>query len=163
MILRLLPISRFDKGEGQPPGIYRVEIYVNAEYAFSRDIAFQLRTPSDKPSSDDTGLEPCLPIALLEQLNVNLQSFPSLRDEPASACINVPQSIPDASVRFDFELQRLNISLPQIALKMPGEDIFRRRSGMRASRQRYLITSSRAVIRTAMLAVTAIFSILIAE
>ncbi|UUE46869.1 fimbrial biogenesis usher protein [Pectobacterium aroidearum] len=113
-------LSRFDKGEGQPPGIYRVEIYVNAEYAFSRDIAFQLRTPSDKPSSDDTGLEPCLPIALLEQLNVNLQSFPSLRDEPASACINVPQSIPDASVRFDFELQRLNISLPQIALKNAG-------------------------------------------
>ncbi|MBA5235667.1 fimbrial biogenesis usher protein [Pectobacterium aroidearum] len=113
-------LSRFDKGEGQPPGIYRVEIYVNAEYAFSRDIAFQLRTPSDKPSSDDTGLEPCLPIALLEQLNVNLQSFPSLRDEPTSACINVPQSIPDASVRFDFELQRLNISLPQIALKNAG-------------------------------------------
>ncbi|UUE34583.1 fimbrial biogenesis usher protein [Pectobacterium aroidearum] len=113
-------LSRFDKGEGQPPGIYRVEIYVNAEYAFSRDVAFQLRTPSDKPSSDDTGLEPCLPIVLLEQLNVNLQSFPSLRDEPASACINVPQAIPDASVRFDFELQRLNISLPQIALKNAG-------------------------------------------
>ncbi|MEQ9892054.1 fimbrial biogenesis usher protein [Pectobacterium aroidearum] len=113
-------LSRFDKGEGQPPGTYRVEIYVNADYAVSRDIAFQLRTPSEKPSSDDTGLEPCLTIALLEQLNVNLQSFSSLRDEPASACINVPQAIPDASVRFDFELQRLNISLPQIALKNAG-------------------------------------------
>ncbi|WP_234257043.1 fimbrial biogenesis usher protein [Pectobacterium sp. IFB5596] len=112
-------LSRFDNGEGQPPGIYRVEIYVNAEYAVSRDIAFQVRTPSDTPG-DDTGLEPCLTTTLLEQLNVNLRSFPSLRDEPASACVNLPQVIPDARVDFDFELQRLNISLPQVALKNAG-------------------------------------------
>lgn len=113
-------LSRFNKGEGQPPGIYRVEIYVNAEYVVSRDIAFQLSRPSDKPSGDDSGLEPCLTPTLLEQLNVNLRAFPSLQGEPVSACINLPQAIPDASVHFDFELQRLNISLPQIALKNAG-------------------------------------------
>ncbi|UVO06584.1 fimbrial biogenesis usher protein [Pectobacterium polonicum] len=113
-------LSRFDNGEGQPPGIYRVEIYVNAEYAVSRDIAFQVRTPTAKPSGDDTGLEPCLTTTLLEQLNVNLRSFSSLHDEPAAACVNLPLAIPDARVDFDFELQRLNISLPQIALKNAG-------------------------------------------
>lgn len=113
-------LSRFNNGEGQPPGIYRVEIYVNANYVVSRDIAFQLSRPSDKPASDDTGLEPCLTPTLLEQLNVNLRSFPSLHGEAASACVNVPQAIPDASVHFDFERQRLDISLPQIALKNAG-------------------------------------------
>lgn len=113
-------LSRFDKGEGQPPGTYRVELYVNSEYAFSRDIDFQLSRATDNAPEDDTGLEPCLTTALLEQLGVNLTAFPALRDEKPATCVNLSQAIPDASVNFDFELQKLNISLPQISLKNAG-------------------------------------------
>lgn len=44
-------LSRFDKGEGQPEGIYSVEIYVNNEYIETKSIPFY----ENNKSSDGKG------------------------------------------------------------------------------------------------------------
>ncbi|BEM36244.1 outer membrane usher protein (plasmid) [Serratia marcescens] len=112
-------LSRFEKGEGQAPGNYRVEIYLNNEYVSSRDISFTVRQQQHKntPEADDSGLDACLSRTYLETLNVNTQGIPLLNEVPLTQCVNLPQTIPDAATRFDFENQRLYISIPQAALK----------------------------------------------
>ncbi|WP_121572988.1 fimbrial biogenesis usher protein [Brenneria alni] len=118
-------LSRFERDEGQAPGLYRVEIYINDEYVTTRDIAFHARkdqkTSADGAETpDDTGLEACLTRPLLEQFNVNVSAFPTVAGAPEDRCIAVAAAIPDAVSSFDFELQRLHLSMPQISLKNSG-------------------------------------------
>lgn len=61
-------LSRFDKGEGQPEGVYLVEIYINDDYVDYKNILFY---QSDK-STDDTGLLPCLSEEQLKNIGVIL-------------------------------------------------------------------------------------------
>ncbi|NYA46770.1 fimbrial protein FimD, partial [Serratia fonticola] len=58
-------LSRFSKGEGQPAGMYRVEVYINEEYINTQDIRFDVLEKGRK-GADDTGLVPCLSRAWLE-------------------------------------------------------------------------------------------------
>ncbi|MBU5412438.1 fimbrial biogenesis usher protein [Serratia ureilytica] len=117
-------LSRFEKGEGQAQGSYRVEIYLNDEYIATQDIMFNTRQSEgeyqDKKQVDnyidDSGLEACLTRATLERLNVNTQRFMLLKEMSLAQCVNIARDIPQASTRFDFESQRLYISIPQAAL-----------------------------------------------
>lgn len=116
-------LSRFEKGEGQAPGIYRVDIYLNNEHVTSRDIRFTARKKTDAVApgaQDDTGLVACITRPMLEMLSVNLAAFPKLANAPKDQCLSLPDSIQDASTTFDFELQKLYISIPQAALKNSG-------------------------------------------
>lgn len=119
-------LSRFDKGEGQPAGEYRVEIFLNDQYFATQDMMFNIRktvastTPvviDDFNKTDDTGLEACLNIAQLKKLNVNLTSIPSLNTAKPEDCVHLEETIAQASSLFDFEKQRLYISIPQAMLK----------------------------------------------
>lgn len=119
-------LSRFEQGKGQAPGIYHVEIYLNNEYVELRDITFNARPapPTDAKAAgsetDDTGLDPCLTRPLLASLGVNIQAFPEIANAPAGQCLPVARIIPEASAAFDFELQRLDISLPQVSISNNG-------------------------------------------
>ncbi|ATA24614.1 hypothetical protein BIY26_20010 [Brenneria goodwinii] len=117
-------LSRFERGEGQPPGLYRVDIYINDEFATSRDVSFHARPAAAKnaaaPAADDTGLEACLTRPMLSQLNINVGSIPDIAQAPSDKCIPLAAAIPDASSIFNFELQRLYLSVPQVALTHSG-------------------------------------------
>jgi outer membrane usher protein len=65
---------------------------------------------------DDTGLVACLTPEFLSVMGVNLQAIPALQKVAPDSCVDVAASIPAASSTFDFEKQRLDISVPQIAI-----------------------------------------------
>ncbi|MBJ7223484.1 MULTISPECIES: fimbrial biogenesis usher protein [unclassified Brenneria] len=111
-------LSRFEQGKGQPPGVYHVDIYLDGEYVATRDIKFNARQPvsADAAQEDDSGLDPCITRSQLETFNVNTKAFPTIANAPADQCVALTRLIPDAHTAFDFELQRLNVTLPQASL-----------------------------------------------
>ena len=110
-------LSRFAKGEGQPAGIYRVDIYLNDQYVGTQDMKFDALKSAPSHSGDDTGLSPCLTRDWLDKQNVNIAIIPALNKLPAEQCSNLPAALEKAETRFDFDRQRLDISIPQAALK----------------------------------------------
>lgn len=109
-------LSRFSKGEGQPAGTYRVEVYINEEYIGTQDVRFDALQKGRK-GADDTGLVPCLSRAWLEKQDVNIQASPVLLKLTGEQCADLPASFDKAQTRFAFERQRLDISIPQAAFR----------------------------------------------
>ena len=105
-------LSRFENSNGQAPGKYRVDISVNQQFVESEDVTFQ----ADKKSQDDTGLTPCFTLTRLEAMGLNKNAFPALKALPKDSCVPFAD-IPDASTHFDFEHQKLDISIPQAGMK----------------------------------------------
>jgi outer membrane usher protein FimD/PapC len=105
-------LSRFENSNGQVPGKYRVDIYINQQFISSEDVDFK----ADKKSQDDTGLSPCFTLTRLEAMGLNPNAFPALKALPADQCVPF-DAIPDGSTRFDFEHQKLDISIPQAGMK----------------------------------------------
>lgn len=105
-------LSRFEKGEGQAAGTYRVDVSVNETFLFSKDVEF-------KPAGEDGKgeLTPYLTSSMLDELGVNLASFPELKMLKADEKVSLVKAIPDAHADFDFEKQTLHISLPQASMK----------------------------------------------
>ncbi|MEG2568367.1 MAG: fimbria/pilus outer membrane usher protein, partial [Acinetobacter sp.] len=68
-------------------------------------------------STDDTSLTPFLTIKELEAIGVNVKAIPGLKDLPEDKIVGVEKSIPGAKATFDFENQRLDLSIPQINMK----------------------------------------------
>lgn len=112
-------LSRFEKGEGQAPGSYRVEIYLNDEYMSTQNLSFGARhgASQGEVQLDDSGLNACITRVHLERLGVNVGSSTLLQGALPDKCIDLAAVIPQAGARFDFEGQRLYISIPQASLK----------------------------------------------
>lgn len=104
-------LSRFEKGEGQASGNYHVELYVNGEFIANRNIQFVV-TGAGAEVHDDSGLFPCFTRKQLRAINVNLGLL-TLAEDTADECMALPLAVPDARSEFDFEKQRLDISIPQ--------------------------------------------------
>lgn len=104
----------FSHKGGQQPGNYHVTLMLNNKVIGSRDVTFV---------QGKTGLVPTLTTEELEELGVNVNGFPSFahlkKDE---AIYELGDFIPDASTDFDFAHQQLNLSVPQIALKIKDRD-----------------------------------------
>lgn len=133
-------LSRFE-GNGQAPGSYRVDVYLNGNFVATRDVTFKVAdaasvaasknapglpqtTSTGQPvpskpitSQDDTGLIACLTPKSLNAMGVNLDPFAVLAKADPNSCVNVATAIPAASAAFDFEQQRLDISIPQAAMR----------------------------------------------
>jgi len=128
---KVADLSRFE-GNNQAPGVYRVDVYLNGTFVSSQDIAFKAADKKEaapassaatknaamQPSSgsDDSGLTPSLPVKLLDTMGVNLQVIPKLAKASPESRVNIESVIPAATTNFDFEHQRLDISIPQAAL-----------------------------------------------
>ncbi|MGX9867192.1 fimbrial biogenesis usher protein [Enterobacter mori] len=115
-VSQVADLSRFSKGEGQPAGTYRVEIYINEEYIGTQDVRFDA-LENGRKGADDTGLVPCLSREWLENQSVNTQASPALLKLTEGQCADLPASFDLAQTRFTFERQRLDISIPQAAFK----------------------------------------------
>lgn len=108
---KIADLSHFE-GNGQAPGVYRVDVYINGALLTTRDIAFRV----NNQATDGSGLRACLTPEMLNGMNVNISAFPQLAKAATGDCVDLAATIPAASTAFDFSQQRLNISIPQAAL-----------------------------------------------
>lgn len=109
-------LSVFEDSGVQAPGVYRVDLYLNNESVDTRDINFKRVKSADGKET----LQPCLSSGMLESLGVRVDAFPALKT--AGECVNLAQVIPQASSSFRFNQQRLELSIPQIALNQQARD-----------------------------------------
>ncbi|ECG8590414.1 outer membrane usher protein FimD [Salmonella enterica subsp. salamae] len=105
-------LSRFEDSNGQAPGKYRVDIYLNNQFVATEDVNFRV----DKNSKDETGLAPCFSLARMEAMGLNPKAYPDLAKLAPEQCVPF-EAIPESSTNFDFENQKLNISIPQAGLQ----------------------------------------------
>ncbi|MFW1745484.1 outer membrane usher protein FimD [Acinetobacter guillouiae] len=106
-------LSKFENSNYQVPGIYRVEVYSNNEFVTTRDINFVEKIDADGA----TKLMPCLDMKMLDRMGVNLASYPLLESSKDQHCIDFSEIIEGASADFQFNKQKLYISIPQAALE----------------------------------------------
>ncbi|MEQ5113107.1 fimbria/pilus outer membrane usher protein [Providencia vermicola] len=98
-------LSQFENNQ-QLAGSYYVDIYVNTNLIGAKSLKF------DKNS--DNKLAPCLTLDDLKSFDIKIADYPELNNSQNN-CVNL-SAIPDAKSDFDFDSQRLYLSIPQIAL-----------------------------------------------
>ncbi|KVK74292.1 fimbria/pilus outer membrane usher protein [Burkholderia sp. MSMB1498] len=91
------------------PGVYLVSIFVNDEAIDRRDIEFVPKSREDAV--------PCLTARMFDEWGVNVAALPRLAQAREDACVDIVDSVPDARVAFDSHQLRLNVTVPQAALK----------------------------------------------
>lgn len=106
-------LSHFEKGGNQAPGNYHVDIYLNDQFVATEDVKFNAAPKGEKV---DSGLVPCFTRARLQAMGINTDAFPQMAKLAPEQCVPF-ESIPDGKTEFDFEQLRLNVSVPQAALK----------------------------------------------
>lgn len=113
-------LSRFE-GNGQAPGVYRVDVSLNGTYITTRDIQFEsikkINTTAPNSNQDDTGLTACLTPKWLDSVGVNTQAIPELSKAEQESCVDIQAALPGAETVFDFERLQLNISIPQAVMR----------------------------------------------
>ena len=107
-------LSRFEQGHQQAPGVYRVDIWRNDEFIGTQDVRFE-QAENTPPVAG--GLSPCITRAMLDRFGVNVAAFPELAQVQGEACVPLTTAIPGSETVFNFASQRLNVSLPQVALQ----------------------------------------------
>ncbi|MGL4757389.1 MAG: fimbria/pilus outer membrane usher protein, partial [Aeromonadaceae bacterium] len=108
-------LSYFAQQGEQLPGRYRVEVYVNQQRIDTASLSF-VRVAHQ--------LQPELTLAYLRELGVNTAASAALasltEQEPIT---DLGRYIPSAFTRFDFAAQRLDISIPQVAMRQASRDV----------------------------------------
>ena len=98
-------LSQFENNE-QLAGSYYVDIYINTNLIGAKSLKF------DKGNGNK--LVPCLSIDDLKSFDIKIADYPELYNSQ-NGCVNL-SAIPDANSQFEFDSQRLYLSIPQIAL-----------------------------------------------
>ncbi|AOM40613.1 fimbria/pilus outer membrane usher protein [Xenorhabdus hominickii] len=102
-----IDLSIFQNGF-QPPGTYWVDIYLNKKEVREANVEFVLK---------DGKLQPKITVRQWRDMGVKIDSFPELTNFlPETVITDIGKYIPSANVEFNFNQQRLNISIPQAAL-----------------------------------------------
>lgn len=91
------------------PGRYRVDLLLNLMPAGAYDLAFN-RNPHGK------GLQACVTSELLRELGLREQALQAPLPDDGS-CLDLPALVPQAEASFNPTQLRLNLSIPQIALR----------------------------------------------
>ncbi|EJN0174401.1 fimbrial biogenesis outer membrane usher protein [Salmonella enterica] len=102
-------LSAFEEGVGQMPGTYHVDVVINNAAQGTYDIPFSMQ----KNAQGQQSLQPCLSIDMLKSFRIRTKLFPQLVGDGQCAVLN---AIPMASAEFDFNHQRLLLSIPQAAV-----------------------------------------------
>lgn len=107
---QVVDLDIFSQANGQLPGSYYVAIFLNGVEIETRNIIFV--------KLENNQLSPRLTQSDLSKLGVNIEAFSTLRQLPIDEYIyDISKYIPHATAYFDFDKQRLELSIPQIALK----------------------------------------------
>ncbi|NWA01339.1 fimbria/pilus outer membrane usher protein [Pseudomonas gingeri] len=106
-------IKAFLEGNSVLPGLYRVDIYLNRVLSARRDVRFSRDTLTGR-------VEPCLTLALLQDLGLDPERLKALAELPEQAapehCFDLGK-LDQASVDYQPNTLALNLSVPQIALR----------------------------------------------
>ncbi len=73
----------------------------------------------------------------LDAMGVNTDAFPAFKQLDKQACAPLAEIIPDASVTFNVNKLRLEISVPQIAIKSNARGYVPLNVGMKGSTRYY--------------------------
>jgi len=102
-------LNQFLQGNSVVAGIYRVDVYVNRTLSGRRDITFSKNPVSGR-------VEPCLTLEMLQGFGLDSQRLSDGRQEPATACFDLPAHVEFARVDYQPSNLRLSISVPQIVM-----------------------------------------------
>ncbi|MFU0884724.1 fimbria/pilus outer membrane usher protein [Kluyvera sichuanensis] len=103
----------FAKSGGQQPGRYPVSVWVNNQQVSQETIEFV---------EDDGQLLPRLTTAQLAEYGVNVSAFATFNQlHDGEPLTRIGRFIPNASSKFDFTAQRLNLSIPQAAMNQQSQ------------------------------------------
>jgi P pilus assembly protein, porin PapC len=107
-------LADFAQVGGQKPGTYRVTVYVNNAEVDKRDVVFV---------QEDGKLRPQLTVGQLKGWGVQTAASPSLLAMKDDAIVTQPgKYIPQADTSFNFNQQRLDVSIPQAAMSSRARD-----------------------------------------
>lgn len=103
-------LSAFESAGRTPSGTYLVTVMVNLSERGQYRIVF---IPGDKGQ-----VRPELTPDFLTEMGVNTATLPAFRGLPSDRPVgDLALLIPEARVHFDFQQQRLELSIPQVAMK----------------------------------------------
>ncbi|AYZ63511.1 fimbrial biogenesis outer membrane usher protein [Burkholderia multivorans] len=108
-----IDVSRYGRGNVIRAGMYSPDIYVNGGWVGRSEVNFEAA-----PNTADA--QPCFDKAQLDRIGVDLTRLPpDIRAtlDQDGACMRIGQVIPEASVSFDFNSLRLELSIPQISMR----------------------------------------------
>ena len=108
-------LSSFENGR-QAPGVYHLDIYINGNQTDTEDITFV----ASKDATGSSILQACFTAQQLKAWGVKIEEYPKL-SETTGSCADL-SAIPQAAAELDFNRQRLNLSIPQVALASLGRD-----------------------------------------
>ena len=103
-------LSIFAFGNQVMPGQYLVDVVLN-QNAFGNSSVRFVAVDGKRDAA------PCLTRELLDGWGVNVQAFPVIVGADAGACIDLGGAIPEAASSFTGDRLRLNLSIPQAALR----------------------------------------------
>lgn len=107
-------LSQFSSSGAQAPGVYRVDVYVNGERKETEDISFIL--------GEDKNLVPQLNSKELHEWGVDMSTFlPNTDAVQGKVISDLSKLIPHSNATFDFSHQRLDISIPQAAMRQSAQ------------------------------------------
>ncbi|WP_368542793.1 fimbria/pilus outer membrane usher protein [Enterobacter soli] len=99
----------FSQKGGQMPGTWTVTLEINGREERQEEMTFV---------AEKDGLQPVFNVPLLEAIGVNVSAIPAFsRLHDGETFTHLADFIPAARSTYDFNLQRLYISLPQAAMK----------------------------------------------
>ncbi|EII4858490.1 PapC domain-containing protein [Escherichia coli] len=107
-----IDLSRYSEGNPAIPGMYDVSVYVNDQPIINQSITF-IEIEGKKNA------QACITLKNLLQFHINSPDINNekavllARDETLGNCLNLTEIIPQASVRYDVNEQRLDIDVPQ--------------------------------------------------
>lgn len=130
MILNGSRFVSFRKRTKNNARVYRVDIVLNQTIVDTRNVNFVEITP-------EKGIAACLTTESLDAMGVNTDAFPAFKQLDKQACVPLAEIIPDASVTFNVNKLRLEISVPQIAIKSNARGYVPLNVGMKGSTRYY--------------------------
>lgn len=101
-------LSKFEKIGYNEPGKYYVELYVNDQFFATEEINFKLNS-YDK-------IYPCFSLSYLINLGVDTKKIGNTEIINSGSCLDLSKIMPNASYDFNFQTQKLYISIPQAYL-----------------------------------------------
>lgn len=111
-----IDIHRYSEGNSTLPGTYDISVFINNKAATSLRIEFF-------ETRNQHGAIPCISISTLQSLHIRLpdnlgeDAILQKRDSAAQNCLNLAIAIPQSSITYNSNDQRLDISVPQIWLQ----------------------------------------------
>jgi len=103
-------LKYFEQGNNIAPGTYNVDIYLNQVLMSRQQVEFSA-------AGDSAGVHPKLYLGVLKAMGVNIAKLMQEQliaaDSDDQSVIDLPASLPDASVEFDVNALALQLSVPQ--------------------------------------------------